>query len=63
MAKTHGKSSYPPDNIATVAAKTPGLCVQEESESQGPRSPLGDELNPIWKEITKKGIQVCPLLF
>ena len=41
----HGKSSYPPDNIATVAAETPGLCVQEESESQGPRSPLGDELN------------------
>ena len=44
MAKTHGKSSYPPDNIATVAAETPGLCVQEESESQGPRSPLGHEL-------------------
>ena len=33
MAKTHGKSSYPPDNIATVAAETPGLCVQEESVS------------------------------
>ena len=41
----HGKSSYPPDNLATVVAETLGLCVQEESESQGPRSPLGDELN------------------
>uniref|UniRef100_A0AC11CPU6 RB binding protein 8, endonuclease n=1 Tax=Ovis aries TaxID=9940 RepID=A0AC11CPU6_SHEEP len=44
VAKPHGKSSYPPDNLATVVAETLGLCVQEESESRGPRSPLGDEL-------------------
>uniref|UniRef100_A0A8C6DEM6 DNA endonuclease RBBP8 n=1 Tax=Moschus moschiferus TaxID=68415 RepID=A0A8C6DEM6_MOSMO len=44
MAKPHGKSSYPPDNLATVVAETLGLCVQEESESRGPQSPLGDEL-------------------
>ncbi|XP_058412798.1 DNA endonuclease RBBP8 [Diceros bicornis minor] len=48
MAKTHGKSSYPTDkssfNLATVVAETLGLSVQEESESQGPMSPLGDEL-------------------
>uniref|UniRef100_A0A4W2FXB8 DNA endonuclease RBBP8 n=1 Tax=Bos indicus x Bos taurus TaxID=30522 RepID=A0A4W2FXB8_BOBOX len=40
----HGKSSYTPDNLATVVAETLGLCVQEESESRGPQSPLGDEL-------------------
>ncbi|KAG5199384.1 hypothetical protein JEQ12_005863 [Ovis aries] len=44
VAKPHGKSSYPPDNLATVVAETLGLCIQEESESRGPRSPLGDEL-------------------
>ncbi|KAB0370739.1 hypothetical protein FD755_017148 [Muntiacus reevesi] len=54
IAKTHGKSSYPPDNIATVAAETPGLCVQEESEPQGPRSPLGDELYHYLKGDHKK---------
>ncbi|OWK18155.1 hypothetical protein Celaphus_00008886 [Cervus elaphus hippelaphus] len=54
MAKTHGKSSYPPDNIATVAAETPRLCVQEESEPQGPRSPLGDELYHYLKGDHKK---------
>ncbi|XP_008566623.1 PREDICTED: DNA endonuclease RBBP8 isoform X1 [Galeopterus variegatus] len=48
MAITHGKSSYPTDkssfNLATVVAETLGLSVQEETESQGPMSPLGDEL-------------------
>ncbi|XP_057555676.1 DNA endonuclease RBBP8 isoform X2 [Hippopotamus amphibius kiboko] len=44
MAKTHGKSSYSPDNLATVVAETLGLSVQDESESRGPRSPLDDEL-------------------
>ncbi|XP_035126623.2 DNA endonuclease RBBP8 isoform X3 [Callithrix jacchus] len=48
MAKTHGTSSYTPDksssNVATVVAETLGLGVQEESETQGPMSPLGDEL-------------------
>ncbi|XP_006901126.1 PREDICTED: DNA endonuclease RBBP8-like [Elephantulus edwardii] len=46
--KTHGTSSSSPDkspfNLATVVAETLGLQVQEESESQGPMSPLGDEL-------------------
>ena len=44
VANTHGKSSYPLDNLATVVAETLGLSVQGESESRGPRSPLGDEL-------------------
>ncbi|XP_076991922.1 DNA endonuclease RBBP8 isoform X2 [Tamandua tetradactyla] len=48
MTKTHGTSSYPTDkssfNLATVVAETLGLSVQEESESQDPMSPLGDEL-------------------
>ncbi|XP_007448668.1 PREDICTED: DNA endonuclease RBBP8 [Lipotes vexillifer] len=44
VANTHGKSSYPPDNLATVVAETLGLTVQDESESRGPMSPLGDEL-------------------
>nr|KAF6423551.1 RB binding protein 8, endonuclease [Rousettus aegyptiacus] len=48
MAKTRGTSSYPTDkssfNLATVVAETLGLSVPEESESQGPMSPLGDEL-------------------
>ncbi|XP_046527551.1 DNA endonuclease RBBP8 isoform X2 [Equus quagga] len=45
---THGTSSYPTDkssfNLATVVAETLGLSVQEESEPQGPVSPLDDEL-------------------
>ena len=44
MAKTHGKSSYPPDNLAIVVAETVGLNVQDKSESRGPRSPLGEEI-------------------
>ncbi|XP_077830653.1 DNA endonuclease RBBP8 isoform X5 [Macaca mulatta] len=48
MAKTHGTSSCTPDkssfNLATVVAETLGLGVQEESETQGPMSPLGNEL-------------------
>ncbi|XP_046527553.1 DNA endonuclease RBBP8 isoform X3 [Equus quagga] len=46
--KAHGTSSYPTDkssfNLATVVAETLGLSVQEESEPQGPVSPLDDEL-------------------
>ncbi|CAD7674967.1 unnamed protein product [Nyctereutes procyonoides] len=48
VAKTHGTSSCPTakssSNSATVVAETLGFSVQEESESQGPVSPLGDEL-------------------
>ncbi|XP_030192641.1 DNA endonuclease RBBP8 isoform X2 [Lynx canadensis] len=46
--ETHGANHCPTDkssfNLATVVAETLGLSVQEESESQGPTSPLGDEL-------------------
>ena len=60
MAKPHGKSSYPPDGLATVVAETLGLCVQEESESQGPRSPLGDELYHCLEGDNKKqGFEGC----
>ncbi|KAB1258411.1 DNA endonuclease RBBP8 [Camelus dromedarius] len=31
VAKTHGTSSYPTDNLATVVAETLGLSLQEES--------------------------------
>ncbi|XP_039074025.1 DNA endonuclease RBBP8 [Hyaena hyaena] len=48
VSKTHGTNRCPTDkasfNLATVVAETLGLSVQEESESQGPTSPLGDEL-------------------
>ncbi|XP_037364638.1 DNA endonuclease RBBP8 [Talpa occidentalis] len=47
VAKTHGTSSYPTKssfNLVTAVAETLELNVQEESESQGPMSPLGDEL-------------------
>ncbi|XP_054439808.1 DNA endonuclease RBBP8 isoform X2 [Pteronotus mesoamericanus] len=48
VTKTRGTSSYPTDkssfNLATIVAETLGLSVPEESESQGPVSPLGDEL-------------------
>ena len=33
VAKTHGTSSCPGDNLATVVAETLGLSVQEESVS------------------------------
>ncbi|XP_041610516.1 DNA endonuclease RBBP8 isoform X2 [Vulpes lagopus] len=46
--ETHGTSSCPTAkssfNLATVVAETLGFSVQEESESQGPVSPLDDEL-------------------
>ncbi|XP_069921135.1 LOW QUALITY PROTEIN: DNA endonuclease RBBP8-like [Oryctolagus cuniculus] len=58
VAKTHGttvaladKSSF---NLATVVAETLRLGVQEESECQGPRSPLGDELYPCVEGNRKK---------
>ncbi|XP_008058968.1 DNA endonuclease RBBP8 [Carlito syrichta] len=48
VAKAHGTSSYPTDrssfNLAAVVAETLGLDVQEESESQDPMSPPGDDL-------------------
>ncbi|XP_070308837.1 DNA endonuclease RBBP8 isoform X2 [Odocoileus virginianus] len=60
VAKPHGKSSYPPDSLATVVAETLGLCVQEESESQGPRSPLGDELYQCLEgDHKKQGFEGC----
>lgn len=43
-----GRSNYPTDkspfNLDTVVAETLGLNAQEESEHQGPASPLGGEL-------------------
>lgn len=48
LSKICGTSSYPTDkspfNLDTVVAETLGINVQEESEHQGPASPLGDEL-------------------
>ncbi|XP_036061073.1 DNA endonuclease RBBP8 isoform X2 [Onychomys torridus] len=48
LSKICGSSSYPTDkspfNLDTVVAETLGINVQEESEHQGPTSPLGDEL-------------------
>ncbi|XP_063087919.1 DNA endonuclease RBBP8 isoform X3 [Cavia porcellus] len=48
VAKIRGISSCPVDkssfHLATVVAETLGLGVEEESESQSPMSPLGDEL-------------------
>ncbi|XP_053427558.1 DNA endonuclease RBBP8 isoform X1 [Nycticebus coucang] len=58
IAKTHGTSSYPTDkssfNLAAVVAETLGLSVQEESESQSPMSPLGDDLYHCLEEHHKK---------
>ncbi|KAB1258407.1 DNA endonuclease RBBP8 [Camelus dromedarius] len=54
VAKTHGTSSYPTDNLATVVAETLGLSLQEESESRGPRSPLDDELYHCLEGDNKK---------
>ncbi|KAL1773414.1 DNA endonuclease RBBP8 [Sigmodon hispidus] len=44
LSKICGPNSYPTDNLDTVVAETLGINVQEESEHQGPMSPLGDEL-------------------
>ncbi|KAL1790559.1 DNA endonuclease RBBP8 [Sigmodon hispidus] len=44
LSKICGPNSYPTDNLDTVVAETLGINVQEESEQQGPMSPLGDEL-------------------
>lgn len=47
MTKTRGTSSHSTKssfNLATVVAETLGLNGPEESEPQGPMSPLGDEL-------------------
>ncbi|XP_044777217.1 DNA endonuclease RBBP8 isoform X3 [Neomonachus schauinslandi] len=58
VAKTHGTSSCPTDkssfNLATVVAETLGFSVQEESESQGPMSPLGDELYQCLEDHKKQ---------
>ncbi|XP_064433903.1 DNA endonuclease RBBP8 isoform X3 [Mirounga angustirostris] len=58
VAKTHGTSNCPTDkssfNLATVVAETLGFSVQEESESQGPMSPLGDELYQCLEDHKKQ---------
>lgn len=58
MAKTRGTSNYPTDkspfNLATIVAETLGISVPKESESQGPMSPLGDELYPCLEGDHKK---------
>ncbi|XP_032165931.1 DNA endonuclease RBBP8 isoform X3 [Mustela erminea] len=58
VAKTRGTSNCPTDkssfNLATVVAETLGFSVQEESESQGPMSPLGDELYQCLEDHKKQ---------
>ncbi|XP_059265326.1 DNA endonuclease RBBP8 isoform X3 [Mustela nigripes] len=53
-----GTSNCPTDkssfNLATVVAETLGFSVQEESESQGPMSPLGDELYQCLEDHKKQ---------
>lgn len=53
-----GRSNYPTDkspfNLDTVVAETLGLNAQEESEHQGPASPLGGELYHCLEEDHKK---------
>lgn len=48
LSRMYGRSNYPTDksalNLDTVVAETLGLNAQEESEHQGPASPLGGEL-------------------
>ncbi|XP_060029563.1 DNA endonuclease RBBP8 isoform X2 [Erinaceus europaeus] len=60
--ETHGGSSYPSVtsssfNLATVVAETLGQSVQEESESQGSMSPLGDELYHCLEKDKKQPFQ------
>lgn len=58
LSKICETSSYPTDktsfNLDTVVAETLGLNGQEESEPQGPMSPLGSELYHCLKEDHKK---------
>lgn len=58
LSKIYETSSYPTDktsfNLDTVVAETLGLNGQEESEPQGPMSPLGSELYHCLKEDHKK---------
>ncbi|XP_051019043.1 DNA endonuclease RBBP8 [Acomys russatus] len=58
VSKICGTSSYPIDkssyNLDGVVAETLGLNVPEESEPQGPTSPLGDELYHCLKEDHKQ---------
>ncbi|NP_001127889.1 DNA endonuclease RBBP8 [Rattus norvegicus] len=58
LSKICGTSSYPADklssNLDAVVAETLGLDGQEESEPQGPVSPLGNELYHCLKEDHKK---------
>ncbi|XP_048219103.1 DNA endonuclease RBBP8 isoform X2 [Perognathus longimembris pacificus] len=51
LAKTRGMNNF---NLATVVAETLGLSVGEESEPQGPMSPLGDEFYHCQEEDHKK---------
>ncbi|XP_059265325.1 DNA endonuclease RBBP8 isoform X2 [Mustela nigripes] len=57
-ANERGTSNCPTDkssfNLATVVAETLGFSVQEESESQGPMSPLGDELYQCLEDHKKQ---------
>lgn len=57
LSKTCGTSNYPTDkpsfNLDTVVAETLGFNGQEESEPQGPMSPLGNELYHCLKEDHK----------
>ncbi|XP_019321104.2 DNA endonuclease RBBP8 [Panthera pardus] len=61
VSKTHGTNRCPTDkssfNLATVVAETLGLSVQEESESQGPTSPLGDELYHCLEDHKKQSFE------
>ncbi|XP_029403012.1 DNA endonuclease RBBP8 isoform X2 [Mus pahari] len=58
LSKICETSRYPIDktsfNLDTVVAETLGLNDQEESEPQGPMSPLGNELYHCLKEDHKK---------
>lgn len=58
LSEICGTSSYPTDkssfNLDTVVAETLGFNDQEESEPQGPTSPLGNELYHCLKEDHKK---------
>ncbi|XP_052011378.1 DNA endonuclease RBBP8 isoform X2 [Apodemus sylvaticus] len=58
LSEICGTSSYPTDkspfNLDTVVAETLGFNGQEESEPQGPTSPLGNELYHCLKEDHKK---------
>ncbi|XP_066102969.1 DNA endonuclease RBBP8 [Saccopteryx bilineata] len=61
VAKTHGTSSYPTEkssfNLATIVAETLGLNIPEESECQGPMSPLEEELYHCLEDYKKQPVE------